>query len=399
MSKPGQIDRKKIKIVSIVGARPNFMKIAPLCEEFQKNGINHVLIHTGQHYDQLMSKLFFQELAIPEPDVNLNVGSGTHAQQTAEIMARLEPILEKENPSMVVVVGDVNSTMAAAITAAKQNIPVAHVESGLRSFDKSMPEEINRLLTDAISDLHFTTEESANINLSKEGISEDRIFFVGNTMIDTLLKQVEKAEQSPILECLGIERKKYGIVTLHRPSNVDCAINLQNVLEALNEIARETILIFPIHPRTRSKIALYDLEHLVKTIPAKRIAAADGQTKESKKPGNGKLGNGLFIVDPLGYLSFLKLMKEASIMFTDSGGIQEETTVLGIPCVTLRDNTERPTTINYGANVLVGADRTKIVTEARKRLSGACNCTVPPLWDGNAAKRIVDVIIRYLTSD
>lgn len=369
-----------MKILSIVGARPNFMKIAPICEELQKRGIPHILVHTGQHYDQKMSKLFFEELAIPKPDMDLGVGSGTQAQQTAEIMMRLEPVLEKEKPALLIVVGDVNSTMAAAITAAKLNIPVAHVESGLRSFDRTMPEEINRLLTDAVADYHFTTEASANDNLVREGVARDRIFFVGNTMIDTLLKHVERAARSSILGTLGIEAGKYGVITLHRPSNVDDRKNLQEILEALNEIASELPLVFPVHPRTRRRIAEFGFDHLVKESSARVSRQEDGQ-------------RGIFVTEPLGYLDFLKLTKDARIVFTDSGGIQEETTVMGIPCITLRYNTERPVTVTSGTNVLVGAGREKIIAEGRKRLDGfARKYSIPPLWDGHAAERIVDII-------
>ncbi|KAF0221850.1 MAG: UDP-N-acetylglucosamine [Geobacteraceae bacterium] len=356
------------------------MKIAPICEELQKRGIPHILVHTGQHYDQKMSKLFFEELAIPKPDMDLGVGSGTQAQQTAEIMMRLEPVLEKEKPALLIVVGDVNSTMAAAITAAKLNIPVAHVESGLRSFDRTMPEEINRLLTDAVADYHFTTEASANDNLVREGVARDRIFFVGNTMIDTLLKHVERAARSSILGTLGIEAGKYGVITLHRPSNVDDRKNLQEILEALNEIASELPLVFPVHPRTRRRIAEFGFDHLVKESSARVSRQEDGQ-------------RGIFVTEPLGYLDFLKLTKDARIVFTDSGGIQEETTVMGIPCITLRYNTERPVTVTSGTNVLVGAGREKIIAEGRKRLDGfARKYSIPPLWDGHAAERIVDII-------
>lgn len=376
-----------MKILSVVGARPNFMKIAPLSEELKKRGITHILVHTGQHYDYTMSKLFFEDLELPRPDMNLEIGSGTHAQQTAEVMMRLEPVLKRENPVLVIVVGDVNSTMATAVTAVKLGIPVAHVEAGLRSFDRTMPEEINRIVTDSISNYHFTTEESANENLKKEGFSES-IFFVGNTMIDTLLKHVDRASQSTILQRIGINSGEYGIVTLHRPSNVDERENLHNILEALNEIAKGLPLIFPVHPRTMERITDFGMDYLV-------------QVRQLNSYRNGNNYNrlkGIISIDPLGYLDFLKLMKDTKIVFTDSGGIQEETTVLGIPCITLRDNTERPVTISSGTNVLVGADKEKIIREARKRLNSySPEYSIPPLWDGKAAERIVDIIINRLT--
>ncbi|RNC67203.1 MAG: UDP-N-acetylglucosamine 2-epimerase (non-hydrolyzing) [Desulfuromonadales bacterium] len=370
-----------MKILSIVGARPNFMKIAPLCDQFRTRGISHVLVHTGQHYDHKMSKLFFEELGIPRPDRDLGVGSGTQAEQTAEIMRRLEPVLLEERPDLMIVVGDVTSTMAATITAAKLGISVAHVESGLRSFDRTMPEEINRLLTDSIADWHFTTEESANENLRREGVDSERIFFVGNTMIDSLLKHVDRADASPILVTLGVTAKHYGVVTLHRPSNVDSAENLAAILSALHEIAREMPLVFPVHPRTRKRITEFGLDHLV---------------REGSGSGIGS-DSGIVITEPLGYLDFLKLTREAKVVFTDSGGIQEETTVLGVPCVTLRENTERPVTVTCGTNILVGMDPEKILSEGRKRINGhSCEGSVPPLWDGKAAERIVDVIERLV---
>jgi UDP-N-acetylglucosamine 2-epimerase (non-hydrolysing) len=376
-----------MKILSVVGARPNFMKIAPLSEELKKRGITHILVHTGQHYDYTMSKLFFEDLELPRPDMNLEIGSGTHAQQTAEVMMRLEPVLKRENPVLVIVVGDVNSTMATAVTAVKLGIPVAHVEAGLRSFDRTMPEEINRIVTDSISNYHFTTEESANENLKKEGFSES-IFFVGNTMIDTLLKHVDRASQSTILQRIGINNGEYGIVTLHRPSNVDKRENLHNILEALNEIAKGLPLIFPVHPRTMERITDFGMDYLVQV----------RQPNSYRNDNNYNRLKGIISIDPLGYLDFLKLMKDTKIVFTDSGGIQEETTVLGIPCITLRDNTERPVTISSGTNVLVGADKEKIIREARKRLNSyRPEYSIPPLWDGKAAERIVDIIINRLT--
>ncbi|HEY4706117.1 MAG TPA: UDP-N-acetylglucosamine 2-epimerase (non-hydrolyzing) [Thermodesulfobacteriota bacterium] len=364
-----------MKILCVVGARPNFMKIAPITDELKKMGVAHKMVHTGQHYDYRMARLFFEDLGLPKPDINLNVGSGTHAVQTAEVMTRLDPVLSSESPSLVIVVGDVNSTMAATITAVKRGIPVAHVEAGLRSFDRTMPEEINRMLTDSIADMHFTTEQSANDNLVREGIDPSRIVFVGNTMIDTLLKHVDRASTSPILEDLGIRPREYGVATLHRPSNVDSRENLESILAALNEIAVDLPVIFPAHPRTKKLIADFNLGHLV-------MEAAENRH------------SGVHMIEPLGYLDFLKLMREARIVFTDSGGIQEETTVLELPCLTLRENTERPITITAGTNTLVGTDRNKIVTEARRRLDqGFVHLDArPPLWDGRAAERIVAAI-------
>ncbi len=368
-----------MKILSVIGARPNFMKIAPISEELKGTDISHTLVHTGQHYDYRMSKLFFEDLALPKPDIDLGVGSGTHAHQTADVMMRLEPVFERENPSLVIVVGDVNSTMAAAITAVKLGIPVAHVEAGLRSFDRTMPEEINRILTDAISSYHFTTEESANDNLRREGIPEKNIFFVGNTMIDTLFRHVDRASVSPILQDLGMKPKAYGIVTLHRPANVDSPKNLRGILEALNEIASDLPIIFPVHPRTKKHIFGFGLNHLI------------------TEKGTG-VRRGVYMIEPLGYRDFLKLMKEARIVFTDSGGIQEETTVLGIHCLTLRENTERPITITSGTNVLVGADKGRIIHETRKKLNGVSpRYSLPPLWDGRSAERIVNIIRSRLS--
>jgi len=371
-----------MKVLSIVGARPNFMKIAPLCDQFARSSVTHVLVHTGQHYDHRMSQLFFEELGIPKPDRDLGVGSGSQAQQTAEIMKRLEPVLLEERPDLVLVVGDITSTMAAAITAVKLGIPVAHVESGLRSFDRSMPEEINRLLTDAIVDYHFTTEASANRNLDREGVAKERIFFVGNTMIDTLLHHVERASRSRILETLALAPQGYAVVTLHRPSNVDSPEQLGAILRSLEEISRELPLIFPVHPRTRARIEEFGLGSLL------------------ARPGaHGPLRSGIHVSEPLGYLDFLKLTKEARLVFTDSGGIQEETTVLGVPCITLRYNTERPVTVTTGTNVLVGADTQQIVAQARRVLRGGVRShAVPPLWDGRAAQRIVDLIVNGLTA-
>ncbi|WP_429885842.1 non-hydrolyzing UDP-N-acetylglucosamine 2-epimerase [Geoalkalibacter halelectricus] len=360
-----------MKVLCVVGARPNFMKVAPIIDELKRRDIDYVLVHTGQHYDEKMSKLFFVDLGMPKPHVDLEVGSGSHARQTGEVLMRIEPILESEKPDVVIVVGDVNSTLAATLAAAKLCIPVAHVEAGLRSFDRTMPEEINRLMTDSVADFLFTTEELASEHLRREGIPDEKIFFVGNTMIDSLVKHVRRADESPILEQLGVTPKNYGVVTLHRPSNVDQPESLRDILEALSTIARDLPLVFPIHPRTRKRIAEFGLEAL--------------------------LAQGFILSEPLGYLDFLKLNKDARLVLTDSGGIQEETTVLGVPCITLRHNTERPITVTAGTNQLVGSDKHQILSAAAKVLSGQTEKKqIPPLWDGQAAKRIVDVLEQSL---
>lgn len=382
-----------MRLLHVVGARPNFMKIAPIIEAVRaRNGsgrrvIEQLLVHTGQHYDERMSRLFFDELGIPKPDVNLDVGSGSHAAQTAEIMKRFEPVCLEWKPTHVLVVGDVNSTIACALTAVKLGVKVVHVEAGLRSFNRTMPEEINRVLTDAISDYLFVTEPSGEANLLREGIAKDKIHFVGNVMIDTLLKHRDKARASDALERLGLagggstEPVRYGVVTLHRPSNVDDPHALQRVLAALGEIAAWLPLVFPVHPRTRPR-----LERL-------------GGTAAVERGSDGRPRRGLMLIEPLGYLDFLCLMSSAALVLTDSGGIQEETTVLGVPCVTLREETERPITLTAGANVLAGTSTERIVEAARAALprgAGAARQAprLPPLWDGRAADRIVDVLSR-----
>ncbi len=369
-----------MKVINVAGARPNFMKIAPLMDEYKNHpDIQALLIHTGQHYDEKMSKLFFDDLGIPKPDINLEVGSSSHAQQTAEIMNRFEPVLLKEKPDLVVVVGDVNSTIACALTAVKLGIKVAHVEAGLRSFDRTMPEEINRILTDSISDFLFATEPDAKENLLREGVAEDKIHFVGNVMIDTLLGHKQQAVSSRILENLGIKPKEYAVLTLHRPSNVDNPEVLKGIMEAIEEISKQIKVIFPIHPRTRKALA--------------RVTGHTSQvTRERANRSTGKRAN-LHIIDPLGYLDFLRLMSEARLVLTDSGGMQEETTVLGVPCLTLRENTERPITVDAGTNVIVGCDRTKIVSEAKKIIDNPpLNLSSISLWDGKAAQRIVEIL-------
>lgn len=359
-----------MKIINVVGARPNFMKIAPIIKEMKKHKeFEHVLLHTGQHYDQEMSKLFFEDLELPAPDIYLGVGSGSHAEQTARIMLEFEKVLLKEKPDLVIVVGDVNSTIACALTAVKLFIPVAHVEAGLRSYDRTMPEEINRTLTDSIADYLFTTCREANKNLLKEGISKEKIHFVGNVMIDSLLSHIGKASHSDILDKLNLQPKEYAALTLHRPSNVDDLETFVEILDALEEIQKRIKIIFPAHPRTTKKIEEF------------------GLIAKIEKMANFK------ILPPIGYLDFLKLMSEAKFILTDSGGIQEETTILKIPCLTLRKNTERPITVMEGTNIVVGTDKAKIIRESLRIIAGkGKKGRAPELWDGRAAERIVGVL-------
>lgn len=361
-----------MKIVSVVGTRPNFIKIAPLINEMKKHSeIKHILVHTGQHYDKEMSKFFFDDLEIPKPDINLGIGSASDIAQTAKIMLEFEKVALKEKPDLVIVVGDVNSTLAAALAALKCNVKVAHVESGLRSFDRTMPEELNRILTDHISDFLFTTEESANKNLASEGIDKSKVFFVGNVMIDSLLSHKDKSKKSKILSKLNIKRKEYAVLTLHRPSNVDNKKSLEHIIGILNKIQQKIRIVFPVHPRTLKNITKFRL---------------------GKKLKNQK---NIIITEPLGYLDFLALMSNSRFVLTDSGGIQEETTVLGIPCITMRNNTERPITVEQGTNVLVSTDRYKIIGASNKLLKRInFKAKIPPFWDGKAAKRIVDVILK-----
>ncbi len=375
-----------MKIVSVVGARPNFMKVAPLVSELRNiPAVEHVVIHSGQHYDDQLSAAFFRDLALPEPDVNLQVGSGSHAWQTAEIMKRLEPVLLDAKPDLVVVVGDVNSTLAAAITAAKLGIRLAHVEAGLRSFDPTMPEEINRKLTDAISDLLFVTEESGVQNLRREGIPADRIHLMGNVMIDSLLRHRPLAARSNILEELklvedGVGPRPYALMTLHRPSNVDDPQVLGGILRAVATIAEELPVFFPVHPRTRERMETLGYKHYL-------------NEEDSRH-------RGLVPFASLGYLEFLCLMDHARLVLTDSGGVQEETTALGVPCLTLRENTERPATVEQGTNQLVGSDPERLLEAARKVLAGQCPLgRRPPLWDGEAAPRIVKIILERFGVD
>jgi UDP-N-acetylglucosamine 2-epimerase (non-hydrolysing) len=353
-----------VNVLHVVGARPNFMKVAPVMNALKtRQHIVQTLVHTGQHYDANMSDVFFEQLGIPAPDVNLAVGSGTHARQTAEIMTRLEPVLMDRRPDLVLVYGDVNSTVAAALVCAKLGVRVGHVEAGLRSFDRTMPEEINRLVTDQLADMLFTPSEDADVNLKKEGIPADKIFRVGNVMIDSLVKLLPAARrQKPI--GLRVDPQRYALVTLHRPANVDDGAILKDILQSLLEVSHDLAVVFPAHPRTRKRIADFGL-------PA-------GQ---------------LQVLDPLSYLEFLGMQSRATVVITDSGGIQEETTYLGIPCLTLRENTERPVTISLGTNILVGRDPDKLRDELSRILAGqAKKGTIPPLWDGHAGERIAAII-------
>lgn len=371
-----------MKIIMVAGARPNFMKIAPLMREMVKyEKINAVLVHTGQHYDDRMSKFFFDDLGIPKPDINLNVGSASHAVQTAEIMRKFEYVITEERPDLIIVVGDVNSTIACALTAAKLGVKIAHVEAGLRSYDRTMPEEINRILTDAISDYLFITEKSAEINLLKEGIPKGKIFFVGNVMIDTLLQHKKKALNSDILDQLGLSSNiNYALLTLHRPSNVDEIDTFRSILEALHTISEHIPILFPCHPRTQKKLEEFGLEKYIQQF------AFDNRVINC---------TGIYIIKPLGYLDFLKLMIHAKMVLTDSGGIQEEATILNVPCLTLRENTERPITVEQGTNILVGTDKGKIIGKSFEVMGRQHKITtVPDLWDGKAAERIVRVLLR-----
>lgn len=362
-----------IKVICVCGARPNFMKIAPIMRAFEANGnFERLLVHTGQHYDENMSRLFFDELEVPEPDINLEVGSNSHAVQTAEIMRRFEPVALDFNPDYVLVVGDVNSTIACGLVAVKLGIELIHVEAGLRSFDRTMPEEINRVLTDSISDLLFVTEQSGVDNLKREGIDPKKIHFVGNVMIDTLLVSQEKARKTDVLERLRLSPKEYGAVTLHRPSNVDDMDKFAEIIAAFEEIEKEMKLVFPIHPRTRENIKGCELERKVKAM------------------------NNVLLLEPMGYLDFLCLMSNAALVMTDSGGIQEETTILGVPCMTLRENTERPVTITEGTNRLVRVTAEDIVKNYREIRQGGGDKRrrIPKLWDGKASERIARIIAR-----
>ena len=361
-----------IRIICVVGARPNFVKMAPLVRHMKEewsDAFETTLVHTGQHYDEKLSQVFFEELRLPQPDVNLGVGSGTAVRQIAEIMQRFEEVLLWKKPDRVVVVGDVNSTLAAALSSEKMGIPVAHVEAGLRSFDRAMPEETNRVLTDRVSDLLFTTEESAVQNLLSEGFEKERIFWVGNIMIDFLISHAHEAERSTILNRMNLAPRQYALMTLHRPSNVDRREGLDRILAILSEMEKRIRVLFPIHPRTRGRMEEFGLASAL-----------------------GALRN-VILCEPAGYLDFIRLMRDAKMVLTDSGGIQEETTALGIPCLTLRENTERPVTITEGTNLLTGTDSERVLAAADEILAGrGKKGKVPALWDGQAAHRIVRIL-------
>ena len=373
-----------MRILTVVGTRPNFVKIAPLLDEMSRHpDIETILVHTGQHYDYEMSRAFFEDLEIPAPHLNLEVGSGTAVAQTAEIMLRLERVMEETQPDVVVVVGDVNSTLSAALTAAKMGLPLAHVEAGLRSFDRTMPEEVNRVLTDAIADFLFVTEPSGVENLLREGRPEERIYLVGNVMIDALRRFLPQAKRHPIPQELQARGKSrvdltgpYGLVTLHRPSTVDNLATFRVIWAALEEIAKEVPLIFPVHPRTQNRM---------------EEGGLCGSWQDAS--------NGICFVPPMSYLQFLKLQSEATLVITDSGGVQEETTALGIPCLTVRENTERPITLTEGTNLLVGLNGSRLVEEARKVLRGeGKKGHIPKLWDGHASQRIVRTLVDQIGS-
>ena len=359
-----------MKILGVVGARPNFMKMAPIVRAAARaDAVAMKLCHTGQHYDHNMSKVFFEDLELPKPDIYLDVGSGSHAAQTATIMTAFEQVVIAERPDLVMVVGDVNSTLACSLVCAKLLIPVAHVEAGLRSFDREMPEEINRMVTDILADLLFTTSAEAEPNLLREGVDAGKIHFTGNVMIDSLNFYLPKAAACDVLERLELRPGAYGLVTLHRPSNVDDPEIFRGILEAMGEAGRRVPLLWPVHPRTAKMIDTFGID----------VAAL-----------------GLRLVEPQGYLDFMRLMKDARIVLTDSGGIQEETTVLGVPCLTLRENTERPVTCEIGTNVLVGTDPAKIKAAIVGAFEGAARThEIPPFWDGRAAERIIQVCVDW----
>src|SRR2546423_9364025 len=369
------------KVSNVVGARPNFMKVGPIVDAMKRRRTEFtpLVVHTGQHYDAQMSDAFFRDLGLPEPDVYLGVGSGSHAAQTAAVMQSFEPVVLAEKPDWVVVVGDVNSTLACALVCVKLGVRVAHVEAGLRSRDRTMPEEINRLLTDQIADLLLTPSVAADQNLRAEGIPAPRIRLVRNVMIDSLFSNLKRAEASNIREDLGLSGKDYAALTLHRPSNVDDRATLARILDALEQIAEQLPLIFPVHPRTRKSLAEFGL--------AKRVERA----------------RNLRLIEPLGYLDFLRLYSGARLVLTDSGGIQEETTVLSIPCLTLRENTERPITVEMGTNTVVGTDTERITRAAFAALDAPGERTsaarVPPLWDGHTADRILDAITEGMRAE
>ncbi|BDG03290.1 non-hydrolyzing UDP-N-acetylglucosamine 2-epimerase [Anaeromyxobacter oryzae] len=362
-------------VLHVVGARPNFMKVAPLMAALARRGVSQRLVHTGQHFDERMSGVFFEELGLPRPDVDLGVGSGSHGEQTGKILVAFERVLLESapRPSAVVVPGDVNSTVAAALAAAKLGVPVAHLEAGLRSFDRTMPEELNRIVTDHLADLLLTPSADADENLAREGIGAARIARVGNLMIDTLRTHLPKARALGVPRALGLEPGGYAVVTLHRPSNVDDPDTLGRLLGALAAVARELPVVFPVHPRTRARLA---------------------------GPGLAEAASALRLIEPQGYLEFLSLTSSARLVLTDSGGLQEEATALGVPCLTLRENTERPVTVAEGTNEVVGTDPERIVRAAHRALSGAGKRgRIPALWDGRAGERAADAVLALAARD
>ncbi|PEN08388.1 UDP-N-acetylglucosamine 2-epimerase (non-hydrolyzing) [Longimonas halophila] len=362
-----------MKVINVVGARPNFMKVAPLHRAFQEVGIESLIVHTGQHYDEKMSDIFFTQLEMPEPDVYLGVGSASHAEQTARIMTAFETVIEDETPDLVLVVGDVNSTVACSLVATKMNLPVAHVEAGLRSGDRRMPEEINRIVTDSIADFLFVTEESGVENLKQEGVPDEKVAFVGNVMIDALVSFRKKAAKTHILEELGLDPGTYVAMTMHRPSNVDNREGLGALLSTIERVAASHPVVFPMHPRTANRFKQFGLADDVK-----------------------KIAN-LTVLEPLGYLEFLRLMEHAGTVVTDSGGIQEETTFLQVPCLTLRENTERPITIEQGTNELMPLDPEAVAARVDELMGGSLkDGHIPPLWDGNASKRIIQYLTQHM---
>jgi UDP-N-acetylglucosamine 2-epimerase (non-hydrolysing) len=360
-----------LRVLTVAGCRPNFVKLGPLLAEMRRRpGLQPLLVHTGQHYDREMSDVFFRDLELPAPDVWLDVGSASHAVQTARVMERLEPVLLELVPDLVLVVGDVNSTVAAALTAVKLGIPVAHVEAGLRSGDREMPEEINRIVTDALSDLLFATERSAVENLRREGVAEERIHLVGNVMVDALLASLDRVARSEVLERHGLEHRVYAVLTLHRPENVDAPERFEELVSAVEEIQREVRIVFPIHPRARLG-----------------SASREAWARLERAPG-------VTLTRPLGYLDFLRLVQEAAFVLTDSGGVQEESCALGVPCLTLRPGTERPATVAAGTNRIVGTRRVDVVAAAREALRGEGRVVrTPELWDGRAAERIAEILV------
>lgn len=379
------------KVILVAGTRPNFMKVAPLIRaidafnnSMNQIKLNKILVHTGQHYDFNMSDSFFKDLELTKPDIYIGVGSCTQGEQTGRILIEFEKICFKEKPNIVIVVGDVNSTLACTLAASKLHIPIAHVESGLRSFDRKMPEEINRVVTDALSSFLFTTSKDANNNLKKQGIDSSKIFLVGNVMIDSLVYHKEHALRTNILKYLGLISHRYAILTLHRPSNVDNKKSLEGILKTLKQVSKKLPIIFPIHPRTRNQIEAFGLSHYLNYISM--------PTTRNIYPVNS-----IVCIDPVGYLEFINLMINAKFVLTDSGGIQEETTFLGIPCLTLRDSTERPVTIKKGTNKLVGNNPERIIREAEKIISSKSKKGVNiPYWDGKAAERIVNIIHKAI---